>query len=178
MTMSERLTASSALACGAAATTWPCEASSLALRSRTLSLSAVGASDRPWAGARVLRSAKQSRSRMRSAYTMLARSGTASAMDSENPSAISSVHGCHIGRAAFPWHGPMKVRVSRIKCKGYELCTAEAPEVFDIDDSRTALILDGTPNTCPPNWPARSRRRSSPAPNTRSWWIKSKPTDG
>ncbi|MGB8391246.1 ferredoxin [Mycobacterium sp.] len=37
----------------------------------------------------------------------------------------------------------MKVRVDRMKCKGYELCTGEAPDVFDIDDSGKACILDG-----------------------------------
>lgn len=36
----------------------------------------------------------------------------------------------------------MKVRVDRMKCKGYELCVGEAPEVFDIDDFGKAFVLD------------------------------------
>ncbi len=36
----------------------------------------------------------------------------------------------------------MKVRVDQIKCKGYELCMGEAPDVFEIDDTGKAFILD------------------------------------
>ncbi len=36
----------------------------------------------------------------------------------------------------------MKVRVDRAKCKGYELCTGEAPEVFDVDGSGKAFVVD------------------------------------
>ncbi len=43
----------------------------------------------------------------------------------------------------------MKVRVDRMKCKGYELCIGEAPEVFDVDDSGKAFILDGYADAVP-----------------------------
>jgi len=43
----------------------------------------------------------------------------------------------------------MRVRVNRVKCKGYGLCFGTSPEVFDLDDSGKAFvkdaIVDGVP---------------------------------
>jgi len=40
----------------------------------------------------------------------------------------------------------MRVEVDRSKCQGHGLCVYEAPEVFDLDDQGTLVVLISTPS--------------------------------
>lgn len=43
----------------------------------------------------------------------------------------------------------MRVRVDRLRCKGYGLCAGTCPEVFDLDEAGKAVVLDAAANQVP-----------------------------
>jgi ferredoxin len=54
--------------------------------------------------------------------------------------------GCDaVGRAGPVYRRPMRVEVNTELCQGHNRCYALAPELFDVDDYGTAVVIgDGT----------------------------------
>lgn len=58
----------------------------------------------------------------------------------------------------------MKVRVDRVKCKGYGLCVSSSPEVFDLDSSGKAFVVDAYADGVPPELAAAVREAEMNCP--------------
>ncbi|WP_260739538.1 ferredoxin [Mycobacterium sp. SMC-2] len=67
--------------------------------------------------------------------------------------------------------------MDRVKCKGYELCIGEAPEVFDVDEAGKAFVVDAYVERVPAEQAGAVREAEFVCPEHAILVEATKPTD-